>query len=154
MKEKLTRFYWFNVLFVILVGWAFCELMKMAQTLAYVLQTPQVNHFSVEIGVIPFVLILIFAIVAQFRFKSDRKWFHLLALPIELIEDDEREKSLTAEACRQAYIVFVYFLPIHLASLVAGVFLKDWMPYYPVLLLVLNYIIYHTIYYRTLIKSI
>jgi hypothetical protein len=60
-----------------------------------------------------------------------------LLLPDEFEENDEREKQITAQACRSAYISMWYAFPLLTILLLFYPFISERVPYYPLIVLLL-----------------
>jgi len=58
-------------------------------------------------------------------------------LPDEFEENDEREKQITAQACRSAYISMWYAFPLLTILLVFYPFISEKVPYYPIIVILL-----------------
>lgn len=72
----------------------------------------------------------------------------------ELKENDEREKLLTAKACRNAYISIMFTFPILAICMIAYPFVSDYFPAYLIVVLILFPLTQMTVYYLSLKKGL
>src|SRR5699024_2542783 len=74
-------------------------------------------------------------------------------LPMEFKETDERERMITAKACRGSYVVMMFAMPIAAGLLIMYPTIQDTLPYYPIIIVILLLLIQMISYFYTLHKD-
>lgn len=107
-----------------------------------------------EFFFLPFILVFIgyyFLVYIYNKKNPDNRVKIMNLLPYELREDDEGLQWITYKATRKVYIFYYYAIPI---GIVAVTFFADFIPYFPILLLVsfgvVQYFIYWLEFHRAL----
>lgn len=144
----------YSVVSIVLMGWAFSTMYFAHLDFAKIVKTNQEPPWFVEINLLPvFIAIvvgIIFTAITFPKLKKKRKsWKRAFLLPIEFEEGDEREKELTGKACRASYISMWYTFPITTALFFLYPFISDSVPYYPIILLLLNPLIQIVVYFTS-----
>ncbi|GGC95384.1 putative lipoprotein YgaO [Thalassobacillus devorans] len=151
---KIMKSVWISLAVLGLFSWALVEFYSASIDISKFLQDPE-REYMFEIRLIPFVAF--FLIGGWLAFVSIRKkrkyqsWKKVFLLPDEFEESDEREKQLTAQACRSAYISMWYSFPVISALLLLYPFVTETLPYYPILvfaLLPITQIITYTVSWK------
>lgn len=132
----------YSVITLFLFGWGLSALYYAQIDFATIVKTNPEPPWTIEFNALPiFATILIgtiFASITYPKLKRKRKtWKRVLLLPTEFEEGDEREKELTAKACRASYISMWYAFPILASLLLLYPFISDILPYYPIILFLL-----------------
>ncbi|WP_335869633.1 hypothetical protein [Bacillus sp. 2205SS5-2] len=129
-----------TIAILLIFGWCMSSLYSAYLGFAEIIKDPD-PPWIVEINVFPiFLMLLIAGIMPVILLKKKKKtnsWSKALLLPIEFEECDEREKQITAQACRSSYISMWYIFPVLTALLLLYPFVSDWIPYFPVLVFLL-----------------
>jgi len=131
----------FTVVILILFGWAMIAFYYAHMDFAQVIKNPE-PPWTIEVNAVPlFAMIVIGGILTVILvIKNKQKynsWKRAFFLPPEFEESDEREKELTAKACRASYVTMWYVFPVLAALLLFYPFISDMMPYYPIIVLLL-----------------
>ncbi|MEN8700344.1 hypothetical protein [Bacillus infantis] len=130
-----------------------------AQTqFAEVLRNPE-PPWSLTINFTPVaVFLLIGGVISWFLYSKKKKKRSsisaLLLLPPEFEEQDEREKMMTARACRSSYISLYFAVPLTAALMLFYPLLEDKVPFYPILVILLIPAIQMLSYYLSIRKSL
>ena len=124
-----------------LFGWATTALYVANMDFAEVIKNPE-PPWMIEVNVLPILAaIVIGGILTLFLYiKSKQKhksWTKAFFLPPEFAESDEREKEITAKACRASYVMMWYSFPLLAALLLIYPFISEIIPYYPIIVLLL-----------------
>jgi Na+/H+ antiporter NhaC len=100
------------------------------------------RDYMFELNLVPFIAFLCiggFLSFISYRTKKNKNkaLAKALLLPDEFEENDEREKQITAQACRSAYISMWYAFPLLTILLLFYPFISERVPYYPLIVLLL-----------------
>ncbi len=95
-----------------------------------------------EMNLTPFIAFLCIGGLLTFitygrKKKNNEALKKALLLPDEFEENDEREKQITAQACRSAYISMWYAVPLLTILLLFYPFISEKIPYYPIMVILL-----------------
>lgn len=98
--------------------------------------------FMFELKLFPFIAFLFIGgflsfITYRAKKKNNKALTKASLLPEEFEENDEREKQITAQACRSAYISMWYTFPVLAMLLLIYPFISEKVPYYPIIVLLL-----------------
>ncbi|WP_078548260.1 hypothetical protein [Litchfieldia alkalitelluris] len=126
---------------IILFGWVMSVFYLAYADFADIVKSQQ-SSWEVTIPLLPiFTFIVIGGIISVFLHYAKKQkfqsWKKALFLPVELEEADEREKYITAQACRASYISLWIACPVITGLLCIYPFISEQMPYYPILLFLL-----------------
>lgn len=126
---------------VVLYGWAMVAFYFAQMDFAEVIKNPE-PPWTVTINATPVIAALviggIMTVILIMKNKKKHKSFaKAFFLPPEFEESDEREKEITAKACRASYVTMWYTFPILTALLLIYPFISETIPYYPVLIILL-----------------
>ncbi|MFD1019737.1 hypothetical protein [Thalassobacillus hwangdonensis] len=139
---------------LLLFIWALIEFYGASIDISMFLEDPD-REYLFEIKLLPLIVFLLFGgwlgFISIQKKRKKHSWKNVLLLPDEFEETDEREKQLTAQACRSAYISMMYSFPIISALLLLYPFVSEVVPYYPLLvftLLPLTQIITYTVSWK------
>lgn len=123
---------------LLLVGWVYTSFyFAMMDMAAYFLEGNR--DYIFELNLIPFLIMALIVVIIYLINSSKRKgkpWAKML-LPDEFEEKDEREKQITATACRSAYVGMWYTFPFITALLLFYPFVQETIPYYPIFVFLL-----------------
>ncbi|MDG5471949.1 hypothetical protein P6709_09325 [Jeotgalibacillus sp. ET6] len=114
MKNNSTVMTIINILAILCVGWLATAFYKGNESFADFIWN-QTEEFSVEIPLVPFIAIGLLGAMSYILMKKlskRKKTFKSFFLPPEFSEQDERERAITARACRNSYIFLTYFVPL------------------------------------------
>ncbi|MFA9560170.1 hypothetical protein ACERII_22905 [Evansella sp. AB-rgal1] len=145
------------VVSIALFGWAISSMYHAQLQFAEITKNPEAP-WSIEVNFTPIVVVLVIlgviALVSlQHNKKKWRSWKKAVFLPPELEESDEREKQITSEACRAAYISLWYAAPIVTSLLLFYPFVIDVFPYYPIMVILLLPLIQVLVYSITWVRK-
>ncbi|SMO71967.1 hypothetical protein [Melghirimyces algeriensis] len=154
---RSSKIYLLNVIIVGLFGWAMVTYYDAAEEIKTWINDSSVQGFSLNI--LPTILVLLVAgiavaVVTRKQRKQGKGWKEALFLPAELKESDEREKMITAKACRNAYVSTMIAFPFLTIGMAAQPLVSDYFAAYPVVVFLLFPFIQMTAYYLTLKKGL
>ena len=114
---------------------------------------------SFYINVTPIIAALLIAsifgfVITRSKRKNNKGWKEALLLPSELFEDDEREKTLTANACRNAYIAMMFTSPFVIAAMTFQPVISNHFTAYPIIVLLLLPLVQISVFYFSLRKKL
>ncbi len=147
-----------NIVIIILFGWALAALYGAQMQFADIMKEPE-PPWEISVNMLPVLLFFVISIPvsAYFIVKGKRKhksMWKAFMLPSEFEESDERERLLTAKACRSAYISMWYAAPIAAGLLIVYPFIQDNFPYYPIVILLLIPAVQMISYHYSLHKNL
>ncbi|WP_181350366.1 hypothetical protein [Thalassobacillus sp. CUG 92003] len=127
--------------FIVLFGWSMIAMFDGFVQLADAFHNPQ-SSLGITITVTPILAALVvIGVLSTMTFLKKRKthhsWTKAFFLPPELEEADERERHITGEACRNAYIAMWYGFPLVTVLMFVYPFVSELIPYYPIMVLLL-----------------
>lgn len=132
--------YVYSPVLLILFGWTMIEFYHASMVMAKFPKDPR-HGFMVEVNLIPFIAFLCFGVLSFISYKNKKRKSKPLAkallLPDEFEENDEREKQITAQACRSSYICMWYTFPLLTILLLFYPFISEKVPYYPIIVLLI-----------------
>ncbi|WP_449538080.1 hypothetical protein [Ferdinandcohnia sp. Marseille-Q9671] len=142
----------YSIISIVILGWGLSAMYYAQMDFAHIVKTNQEPPWFIEINMLPIFVALVASIVFSAiiypKLKRKRKsWKNVLLLPTEFEEGDEREKELTAKACRASYISMWYTFPIITSLILLYPFISDTVPYYPIILLLLYPLIQVVVYF-------
>ncbi|MFK3961252.1 hypothetical protein [Guptibacillus hwajinpoensis] len=153
---KLSVVYLMNVVILGLFGWAMVTYFDAASQFQS-LMNGSADGFVINLTPILVALIIISLIgffITRSKRKKNKGWKEALLLPSELCEDDEREKALTAHACRNAYIAMMFVTPLLIAAMTFQPFISHHFSAYPILILLLLPFVQISVFYFSLKKRL
>lgn len=128
-----------TVSFLILFGWGMSSFYSASMDIAAYFQDPE-RTLMFELNILPIIILGFLGGIVYFinlNKKKNKPWAKSLLLPDEFEESDEREKQITAQACRAAYISMWYSFPFITALLLFYPFIYETVPYYPIFVFLL-----------------
>lgn len=155
--KHFTRMYWLNILIIVLSGWAFVSFYFTQMQFAEIIKDPE-PPWELTINVLPILLgILIGSAVTIYYYAKQRRKkkskLAALLLPPEFSEEDEREKMITAKACRSAYISMWLIIPLMAGIMTFYPLIKESVPYFPILAILVIPLVQLTAYYLSVRKD-
>jgi cbb3-type cytochrome oxidase subunit 3 len=131
----------YSPILLILFGWAMIAFYKASIDIAEFFKNTK-RGFMFELNLVPFIAFLCIGgfltfITYRTKKKNNKALAKALLLPDEFEENDEREKQITAQACRSAYISMWYSFPFLTALLLLYPFVSEKVPYYPIIVILL-----------------
>ncbi|MFD3448412.1 hypothetical protein ACFDTO_27840 [Microbacteriaceae bacterium 4G12] len=151
--NKLVRSYIVNVLYLGLVGWAVVALYSFVAQCAAILKHPE-PPWEASMNIMPlFLLILVGLLFTYMNRKNKKNKLTYWMFPLFFPEADEREKMITAKACRSAFIATWISIPICACILPVYPFLNDYLPEYPIYLLLFVVFLQVTTFYVSLYRN-
>ncbi|MBS4192364.1 hypothetical protein KHA94_19595 [Bacillus sp. FJAT-49705] len=146
----------FTVLLV-LFGWVISAYYSASEQIADFVKNPD-RKYMFELNIGPFIaLVCIGGILAFFIYRKKKRNNKILSkvflLPAEFEEVDEREKMITARACRTSYVAMMYAGPIITALFIFYPFVAEKVPYYPIILFLLLPFVQYVAYFLSWRKN-
>lgn len=146
-----------NLVLGALACWAFVEMYDTYSQVSKIFENGLENGFEFTMNLTPLaivVLALIFYVIILLKKEGSlARMFSLI--PYEFEEQDEREKMLTARACRKAYIAMTIAVPFAGALLCLYPFVQQHIPYFPIIVIFLLFAVMqitYTVTYRKQLK--
>ncbi|GIN14272.1 hypothetical protein J26TS2_41390 [Shouchella clausii] len=107
--------------------------------------------WQMSFNILPMTILIIGAIIygivsAYLKKKKGVTFQKALLLPPEFSERDEREKEITANACRTAYLSMYIIYPILAALLVVYPLVQTQLPYLPIILVMAGPLLQASVY--------
>lgn len=125
-----------SVLSLILVGWTIAALYDFCLGFSEVLQDPT-PPWKVTLDLLPFFVSILFSIFLLILYRRKKKAGEKVSVwlfPLQFPEADEREKMISEEACRKAFISTWYSTPLVACAFVFYPFISDYFRHYPIFL--------------------
>ncbi len=131
----------YTPILLILFGWAMIAFYNASIDIAEFFKNTK-RGFVFELTLVPFIAFLcIGGLLTFITYGTKKKNNKVLTkgslLPDEFEENDEREKQITAQACRSAYISMWYAFPLLTILLLFYPFISEKVPYYPIVVILL-----------------
>ncbi|MDM5153466.1 DUF2178 domain-containing protein [Bacillus sp. DX1.1] len=153
--NRIVLSYVVNVFYIGLASWTFIELYYGVMEFANIIRTEKVS-FEVSINAIPFLLLFIVAVVSTFFYRVQKKKYKSLSLwmyPLLFPQEDEREKVITAKACRTTFISLWYVLPCAIGFLTFSPVINLYIPECPLYILFFIFFIQMTVFHVSLYRN-
>lgn len=153
--NRIAFSYAVNVLYAGLACWTFIELYYAVIELANIIQNKRVS-FEVSINIIPFLLLLIVAVISTVFYKIQKKKYKSLSFwmyPLLFPQEDEREKGITEKACRTTFVSLWYVLPCAIGFLTFSPVVNLYIPEYPLYIVFLIFFIQMTVFHVSLYRN-
>ena len=153
---KLSVIYMMNVVALGLFGWAMVTYYD-AATQFQTLMSGDGNEVTISLTPILVTLLIVSIIgfiITRNKRRNNKGWKEALLLPSELCEDDERERTLTAHACRNAYIAMMVTSPLLIAAMTLQPVLSEQLQAYPILVLLSLPFVQISVFYFSLRKKV
>lgn len=148
MKKPFTSMI-LSILSILIVGWCLTSLYNAQVQFSNVLKNPE-PPWEISFSILPFVSLIIFGIILLIiyvRQKKHKDKHSSWLFPFEFSEQDERERHISGEACRKAFISTWITAPLAATLLVFYPLFQDKFIYFPIILILLIPIIQVIIYY-------
>lgn len=131
----------YTPILLILFGWGMIAFYNASIDIAEFPKNTK-RSFMFELNLFPFIAFLLIGGLLTFitygtKKKNKEVLKKSLFLPDEFEENDEREKQITAQACRSAYISMWYVFPLLMILLLFYPFISESVPYYPIIIILL-----------------
>lgn len=155
--KTIIRSYLFNMVSILFMAWQFVYLFDYQHQFAHMIETEQEPPWEMTLNFLPTFMMLIVVlayVIYHMTLKKKIKWKQLFFQPVEFLEDDEREKMITAQACRTSYLTLLYTFPFIAALLLVYPFIQPTIPYFPILIIFLIPVMLITAYHVSLMKNI
>ncbi|MFS0883432.1 hypothetical protein [Metabacillus niabensis] len=126
---------------LVLFGWAMIAFYHVQMDFAEVIKNPE-PPWTVTLNATPVAATLVIGgIITVILIMKSKKKHKSLAkaffLPPNFEESDEREREITAKACRASFVTMWYAFPVITALLLIYPFISEKLPYYPIILILL-----------------
>ncbi|MED4400911.1 hypothetical protein [Metabacillus fastidiosus] len=141
MKKTVLQPALLNFVLVALAGWVLSSLYMYYIQLAEVIKNPEPS-WEITISIYPFFFFLLIGIpIAIYLTKKNKKKHRglrkVLMMPSEFEESDERERYITAKACRSSYITMMFIGPLAAGLMTFYPLVQEKLPYYPIIVIML-----------------
>ncbi|KXZ23926.1 hypothetical protein AXI59_06315 [Bacillus nakamurai] len=140
----------FHLVLYGLACWTLISLMEAAPQIADYFQTG--GSASFELNATPFLLFAACAALYMYAEKKKRAVKKHSLVPDEFEEQDERERMMTAKACRSSYIAVYFSLPAAAVLLLFYPLIQPHLPFFPILLIFILMMIQQLSYVLTFHK--
>ena len=154
----MKRIFWLylaNVLVLFLFGWQLIIFFLANTQLANITESSPQSSWEITMNLVPFAfIILVGGIITTFNYRKTRKLISSFFLPSEFIEEDEREKMITAKACRTSYIAMWFSSPVLAGIMSYYSLFEKTFPYFPLLIFLMLPLIQVTAYFFSIRKNI
>ncbi|MCC9023336.1 hypothetical protein [Bacillus nakamurai] len=147
---SLKRKACFHLVLYGLACWTLISLMEAAPQIADYFQTG--GSASFELNATPFLLFAACAALYMYAEKKKRAVKKHSLVPDEFEEQDERERMMTAKACRSSYIAVYFSLPAAAVLLLFYPLIQPHLPFFPILLILILMMIQQLSYVLTFHK--
>lgn len=151
MKSRALWMILSNAITVICFGWLMIAFWDANQEMAGMMYDGK-ESFYLTIPLIPLLVAVILGVIsylAMKRYSGGKLSLKSLMLPPEFSEQDERERDITAKACRKAYISLSYTLPIAAGLMTFQPIIGRIFPYFSLCLILVIPFVQWLSYYTT-----
>ncbi|WP_100010287.1 DUF3169 family protein [Lentibacillus sediminis] len=154
--KKIKVVYWLSLVVMLLAVWAFVPLYSFANQFADGVKNG--GSIYIEVSLTPLLIFFVIGggisiLLYRFNRKKNKGLLSSLFAPGEFSEEDEREKMITARACRRVYMSMIPVFGVMLILMMAYPFLIDIIPYYPILVVFILPLAQLTVYYLSVRKQ-
>lgn len=105
-------------------------------------------------GFLLFILMIPYGVYLRYMTKKNKVPLkELMLIPPEFKERDEREKEITAKACRASYMSMFYIYPVLAAFLIVYPLIQNVLPYLPIVLVMVGPLLQIFVYLFTWRKA-
>ncbi|WP_078394229.1 hypothetical protein [Shouchella patagoniensis] len=105
-------------------------------------------------GFLLFILMIPYGFYLRYMTKKNKVPLkELMLIPPEFKERDEREKEITAKACRASYMSMFYIYPVLAAFLIVYPLIQNVLPYLPIVLVMVGPLLQIFVYLFTWRKA-
>lgn len=128
-----------SLLTIGIAGWCLGSLYNTQVQFSHVLKNPE-PPWEISFYIMPFIFFILFVIILlliYIRRKKYKQKSSFLLFPFEFSEEDEREKQVSGEACRRAFISTWVAAPIAAALLAFYPLFQEKFIHFPLLLILL-----------------
>ena len=133
-----------------LVGWAITSLYDTYMQFAEITKKPE-PPWEITLNLIPLAALVLFGTIFTIAFfakkQKGEKPISFWLYPFNFKEEDEREKMISGEACRKAFISTWFTAPMIAASFAVYPLIQTAFPYYPILMVLLIPLVQIVVYY-------
>lgn len=144
-----------SILSLFFVGWATTALYDTNIQFAKITKNPE-PPWEISVNTIPLFSLLLFSIILTGLYvvmKRKRKnpisyWL----FPFQFSEDDEREKMISGDACRKAFISTWYAAPVIAILLSIYPLIQTTFPYYPIVMVLMIPVVQMIVYFIAIRK--
>ncbi|AGK54793.1 hypothetical protein [Bacillus sp. 1NLA3E] len=122
------------------IGWATTSLYNANIQFAKIMKYPE-PPWEISMNAIPLFSLLTFGLILTVVYlvikQKKKKPISFWLFPLQFSEDDEREKMISGEACRKAFISTWYSAPIIAILLSIYPLIQTAFPYFPILMVMI-----------------
>ncbi|MGI2748933.1 DUF2178 domain-containing protein [Bacillus cytotoxicus] len=153
--NKIAVSYIVNLLYSIVACRAFVEFYYVFAGFSNIIKYEKIP-FEISMNGIPFVLLLIGALIAFVYYKRKKQKVKSLSIwvyPLLFPQEDEREEGITEKACRTTFLSLWFVLPFALALLAFTPLVNLYVPAYPLYIVYFIYFIQMTVFHISLYRN-
>lgn len=138
-----------------LIGWATASMYDWNIQFSKITKNPE-PPWEISINLSPLIFLLLFGVLSSVvysKLKNNKKnpgsfWL----FPFMFSEDDEREKIISGEACRKAFISIWFTAPIIAVSLSFYPLIQTAFPYFPIMMVMMIPMVQILVYFISIRK--
>jgi hypothetical protein len=135
------------------VGWFLYDFLNLNVQFSEIMKHPEPPwEATMSIGSFASCIVLLIVSFFYYCVRKKTKNVSLLLFPFEFAEDDEREKMMTAEACKKAFVFLLFSIPIDAILMAFYPLLPNSFSFYPIAVLLLLSLVQLTVYYVSISK--
>ncbi|MBS4221132.1 MFS transporter [Bacillus sp. FJAT-49711] len=138
-----------SLLSLVLIGWGISAIYDANLQFANIIKKPE-PPWEILINTTPFIFLFIFVVIVSIfysRKKKKQKNITFWLYPFEFSEADERERQISGEACRKAFVSTMITAPFAAILLVFYPFIESSFSYYPIIIILMIPAIQVIVYY-------
>ncbi|MGR6336820.1 MFS transporter [Priestia megaterium] len=153
MLSNVIKSYLLNVVSLLCVGWFLYDFLSLNIQFSEVMTDPK-PPWEITMSIGSFASLIVLLIVSFFYYRARKKTKNVspLLFPFEFAEEDEREKMITAEACKKAFVFLLFSIPIGAILIAFYPLLPNSFSFYPIAVLLLLSLVQLTVYYVSISK--
>ncbi|MFS0612037.1 hypothetical protein [Lederbergia ruris] len=128
-----------SIFTLVLFGWALTTLYDAYTQFAFIMKNPT-PPWEVTFSVWPFLIIFLYGILLYFLYRYKKKKKEKISIwlfPLQFSERDEREREISGEACRKAFISTWISAPIVASLLVFYPLFEEQFRHFPIFIVLL-----------------
>jgi hypothetical protein len=153
MLSNVIKSYLLNVVSLLCAGWFLYDFLNLNVQFSKIMKHPE-PPWETTMSISSFASLIVLLIVSFFyyRVRKKTKNVSLLLFPFEFAEEDEREKMITAEACKKAFVFLLFSFPLGATLMTFYPLLPNSFNFYPIAVILLLSLIQLTVDYVSISK--
>ncbi|RST59534.1 MFS transporter [Siminovitchia terrae] len=132
-----------SIFTLVLIGWVLATLYDAYTQFAIIMKNPT-PPWEISLSIWPFLILVLYSILLYFLYrykKNNKEKISIWLFPLQFSEGDEREREISGEACRKAFISTWISVPIAASALVLYPLFAEQFRYFPIFIVLLILII-------------